>query len=77
MKGKKLVGPVICSDDKDNKDTFLINCEYSSLLNDNNNAMLEYYINIPETPNPWENSMTYSANTNGSSKMYPSIFTSP
>ena len=58
--GKKLVEPVIVSEDKDNKDRFLASCEDSSCLNEDIYNIFECYLNLPQTPHPAQNSLSSS-----------------
>jgi len=50
--GKNRVVSVIISDNEDNKGTFLTDCEYSNILDDSINDVLECYLNLSEVTSP-------------------------
>jgi hypothetical protein len=58
--GKKLVEPTIVSDDEDNGEGFLTDCENSGCLDDNSNAIIECYLNLPKIPDPAQNPLSFA-----------------
>ena len=60
--------PTIACADKDVEEAFLVQCQYSIMLDDYINAMLEYYLSLPEIPDPAQNSLSLLAYMNISSK---------
>jgi hypothetical protein len=58
--GKKLVETVIEFDDEDDKEAFLAECHYSGMLDDGINAMLEFYLNLPEIMDPAQNPFSFA-----------------
>ena len=62
MEGTKLVESTVVSDDDDNKEAFLTLTEfdYSSILDDDNNAKLECYLNLLEIPDHVQNPLSFA-----------------
>jgi hypothetical protein len=67
--GKKLIEPTLVSDDKDDKEAFLMDCSYSGMLDEDINAILECYLNLPEMPDPTANPLSYADIYKHNSKM--------
>jgi hypothetical protein len=63
--GKKLIEPTFFEAD-DNDKAFLANNEYSGILDDDVNAMLEFFPNLPEIPAPVHNSFSFPVYVNSS-----------
>ena len=57
--GKKLVETVIVSDDEDDNEAFLAEYGYSGMLDDGINAMLEFYLNLPDILDPAQNPFSF------------------
>jgi hypothetical protein len=60
MEGKILVMSTVVSDGKDEENAFLKNCSYSSVLDEDIDAMHECYLNLPGIPDPAENPLGYA-----------------
>ena len=56
--GKKLIKPAIASDDEDDKEAFIMDCCYSSMLDEDINAALECYLNLLEIPDHAKNPLS-------------------
>ena len=60
IQGKKLIEPVIVSDDEDTEEAFLIGFTYSGVLHRDINPVTECYLNLLEIPSPAENPQGYA-----------------
>jgi hypothetical protein len=60
MVGKKLIETAVVSDDKDDKDGFLASCEDSGCLDKDIYNIFECYLNLPESPDPAQNPLSFS-----------------
>ena len=60
MEGKKLVEPVVVSDDEDNGEGFFASCKDSGCLDDDIYNIFECYLNLPEIPDPAQNPLSFA-----------------
>jgi len=59
MEGMKLIEPVIVSGDEGDEEAFLADCNYSGILDDDINVMLECFINLIEIPDHVHNPLSF------------------
>jgi hypothetical protein len=60
VEGKKLVEPVVVSDDEDDEDGFLESYENSGCLDNNIYNIFECYLNLPKIPDPAQYPLSFA-----------------